>query len=61
MASQFSLQTARGRAAAAASGPRELSRQLACNRRDFLRTRGRPGAGERDAGPERDGAGPGAA
>jgi hypothetical protein len=38
MASHFSLQTARGRAAAAASGPRELSRQLACNRRDFLRT-----------------------
>src|ERR1700732_2113590 len=37
MASHFSSLTARARAAAAASGPRELARQLACDRRDFLR------------------------
>ncbi len=37
MASHFSSLTARARAAAAASGPRELARQLACHRRDFLR------------------------
>src|ERR1700724_4632095 len=37
MASHFSSLSARARAAAAASGPREVARQLACNRRDFLR------------------------
>src|SRR6202142_4293725 len=38
MTSNSSLQTAKGRAAVATSAPRELARQLACNRRDFLRT-----------------------
>src|SRR6202790_2032835 len=37
MASHFSSLTARARAAAAASDPRELARQLVRNRRDFLR------------------------
>src|ERR1700730_10253156 len=37
MASHFSSLSARARPAAAASGPREVARQLACNRRDFLR------------------------
>src|SRR6202163_681080 len=37
MASHVSSLTARARAAATASGPRELARQLVCNRRDFLR------------------------
>ena len=37
MTSYFSSQTARGRAGFA-STPRELARQLACNRREFLRT-----------------------
>lgn len=38
MTLQFSSLTARARAAAAAAGPRELARQLSCNRREFLRT-----------------------
>src|SRR6478672_7607046 len=37
MASHFSSLSARARAAAAASGPHEVARQLVCNRRDFLR------------------------
>src|SRR5271169_532466 len=38
MTSDFSSLSARRRAAAAISSPREVARQLACNRRDFLRT-----------------------
>src|SRR6476660_1048391 len=38
MAYSFSTRTERLRAVAAASSPRELARQLACDRREFLRT-----------------------
>jgi len=38
MTTYFSPETARSRAAGAASTPREMARQLACNRREFLRT-----------------------
>ncbi len=38
MIAYFSSQTVRSRVAGAASTPRELARQLACNRREFLRT-----------------------
>ena len=38
MTAYFSSQTVRSRVAGAACTPRELARQLACNRREFLRT-----------------------
>ena len=57
MTAYFSSQTVRSRVAGAASTPRELARQLACNRREFLADRRRTGAGQRSAGIERHGSG----